>query len=248
MNSPVFILSTGRTGTQFFEDYLNETSQQALCRHEPVPSRRFKFLSNLYLNQKIGTSPVIRIYRWSRRSIFRKLGSRIYIESSNFMFGCIPALNQAYEDIRILHIVRHPVTYVRSHLGHGFWKGHKRFFSRHVPFWMERVDAGDPSDPLVLLAERWNYVNLQILSYAETNPYLMVKFESLFSKDMKEASSVLNEIREFFGIEPVSEAKNSEWLQQPKNISRKKQDLKSGEVEKILRLTQPVGIKFGYNE
>jgi hypothetical protein len=61
MDSPVFILSTGRTGTQFFEDYINQTTDNAVCKHEPKPSRRFKFLSNLYMNDKISDKTIINI-------------------------------------------------------------------------------------------------------------------------------------------------------------------------------------------
>ena len=120
MPSPSFILSTGRTGTQFFEDYLNQTSD-AVCRHEPWPSRRFKFLSNLYLNQKVDSRRVASMYRKSRKKLFRSLKGRSYIESSNFIFGCMTPLKDIYGEVKIIHIIRHPVSYVSSHLGKGCW-------------------------------------------------------------------------------------------------------------------------------
>jgi hypothetical protein len=240
MDSPVFILSTGRTGTRFFEDYLNQTTDRAICRHEPSPSRRFKFLSNLYLNHKTGTRRIIRIYLWSRRRLFRETGGRTYVESSNFMFGCIPALNEHFEQIRIIHIVRDPVTYVKSHLNHGFWRGHKKFFAKHVPYWLEKLEVEDRSDPLQLLAARWNLVNSQIRTYAGTNPYLLVRFEELFSKDLKSSSARLNEIREFCGLAPIHEEENIRWLSQPKNISKRKVQLTSPEEALIREKTGPL--------
>jgi hypothetical protein len=237
MDSPIFILSTGRTGTRFFEAYVNQTSGEAVCKHEPRPSRRFKFLSNLYLNKKIGDRRIIRIYLWSRKRLFREAGDRTYIESSNFMFGCIPALNAHFEKIRIIHIVRDPVTYVKSHLNHGFWKGHKRFFAKHVPYWLEKLEVEERSDPVQLLAARWNLVNRQIRTYAGTNPYLLVRFEELFSKELKAASAKLNEIREFCGLAPLEEKVNIDWLSQPKNVSRGKRQLSRKEEELILDMT-----------
>lgn len=237
MDSPIFILSTGRTGTRFFEDYINNTSDRAICRHEPRPSRRFKFLSNLYLDKKIKGRRITRIYLFSRRRLFRETGDRSYIESSNFMFGCIPALNKHFDQIRIIHIVRNPVTYVKSHLNYGFWRGHKRFFAKYVPYWLEKLEVEDRSDPVQLLAARWNVVNRQIRAYAHTNPYLMVRFEELFSKDLKTSSAKLNEIREFCGLSPLEEEENIHWLSHPKNISRRKQQLSQKEEGQILDKT-----------
>jgi len=238
MDNPIFILSTGRTGTRFFEEYINNTSGGAVCRHEPHPSRRFKFLSNLYLNHKIGARRVTRIYLFSRKRLFKRVGERTYVESSNFMFGCIPALNMHFDRIRIVHIVRNPVTYAQSHLNHGFWKGHKRFFARHVPYWLEKLEVEDRSDPVLLLAARWNMVNKQIRTYAGTNPYLLIRFEELFSTDLGTSSAKLNEIREFCGLSALGEEENMGWLRQPKNISRGNLYLDHKEKELVHEMTK----------
>ena len=246
MPSPTFILSTGRTGTQFFEDYLNLTSD-AVCRHEPWPSRRFKFLSNLYLNQKVDSRRVASIYRQSRKKLFRSLKGRSYIESSNFIFGCMTPLKDIYGEVKIIHIIRHPVSYVSSHLGKGFWKGHKRFFARYVPYWLEKLAVEDRSDPIQLLAARWNYVNRQIGSYADDHPYLRIRFEELFSEDVSIASRSMNQIREFCGLTPLDLAQNKAWLQKPKNVSRTKHGLKSLEVESILKTCSALIKEYNYS-
>lgn len=235
MSSPVFILSTGRTGTQFFEEYVNGTSSTTFCKHEPKPSRRFKFLSNLYLNGKAGTRFIKQTYLRSRKGLFRKHQGKAYIESSNFLFGCIPALNELYPEIKIIHIVRHPVEYVKSHLNHGFWRGHKKLFAKHVPYWIEKLELSNPSDPIELLTARWNYVNRQIQSYADSNAYLLVRFEDLFSGDLHQSSSELNKIREFCGLGEVEEEVNASWLQKPKNRSVRSLSLDKKQEDLILK-------------
>jgi hypothetical protein len=245
MHSPVFILSTGRTGTTFFEDYFNHTSD-ALCRHEPWPSRRFKFLSNLYLNQKVSARYVGRVYRNSRRRIFRSLHGRPYIESSNFIFGCMNPIGQLFGELKIVHLVRHPVDYVSSHLGKGFWKGHKRFFARHVPYWLEKLDLEDRSDPIEILAARWNYVNRRIDSYADSHPCLRVRFEELFSEDPLLADRTLNQVREFCGLAPLDPSENARWLSDPKNVSPQKPLLGPGEEERIRDLCGELMHEYNY--
>ena len=248
MSSPLFILSTGRTGTQFFEEYFNQTAPGAYCLHEPAPSRRFKFLSNLYLAGKVDPAFITRVYRFSRRSIMRRAGDRIYIESSNFLFGCIPALKEEFPDLGVIHIIRHPVSYVKSHLGHGFWKGHKKFFARYVPYWIENLDVKDPSDPLEILAARWNYVNREIAGYERSVRYAAFQFEELFSGNLEMASQRLNLIREFCGLTPLSFEENTGWLQRPKNVSRNPVQLTDKEQDRVLSMTGDLRRTYGYPE
>lgn len=247
MPNPVFILSTGRTGTQFFEDYFNKTSD-AVCRHEPWPSRRFKFLSNLYLNRKVSARRVSRIYHKSRKKLFRSLKGRNYIESSNFIFGCMNPLKEHYEEVKIIHIVRHPLSYITSHLGKGFWRGHKRFFARYIPFWLEKLPVEDRSDPIELLAARWNYVNRQIGSYAFGHPYLRIRFEDLFSEDSATASGKLNQIREFCGLSPMETSENEGWLRLPKNVSRQKDALQAEKELYILERCSDLMKEYHYTK
>lgn len=246
MPDPVFILSTGRTGTKFFEDYFNQTSE-SLCRHEPWPSRRFKFLSNLYLSQKVSPRTVGRIYKRSRRKLFRTLKGRSYIESSNFIFGCMSPLKEIYGEVRIIHIVRHPLSYASSHLGKGFWRGHKRLFAKYVPYWLERMEVEDRSDPLHLLAARWNYVNAQIDSYGRAYPYLRIRFEDLFSEESSTGSRTLNQIREFCGLAPLAQTENQDWLRKPKNVSRFSHKLNPQEAEKILKTCSALMEEYHYS-
>jgi hypothetical protein len=246
MSSPVFVLSTGRTGTQFFEDYINGTSETAYCRHEPRPSRRFKFLSNMYLNDRVSSTFVSRTYARSRRRLFRQNPGKTYIESSNFMFGCIPALNERYEDIRVLHIVRHPLGYVKSHLNKGFWRGHKKLFAKYVPYWLENLGTERPKDPIEVLWARWNYVNRQIQSYADSNPYLLVRFEDLFSGDLETSASLLNQIRQFCGLEALEIKENMEWLSHPKNRSVRSYSLSREQEVQILNNTKTLREEFQY--
>lgn len=246
MNSPIFILSTGRTGTQFFEDYINQTSNNAICKHEPRPSWRFKFLSNMYLNNMISDKTVTNIYLFSRRSLFEHIHNLIYIESSNFIFGCIKAFNEYYNNIKIIHIVRHPVTYIESHLNHGFWEGHKKLFAKYVPLWLENVSPKDPRNPIHILSERWNYVNKQISSYRETNKYIVIKFEDLFSKNRKLASETLNGIRKFCSIPPVDISVNIKWLEKPKNYSRNKNVISKTNKDYILKNNKSSMISYNY--
>jgi hypothetical protein len=145
----------------------------------------------------------------------------------------MPALKDVYGEVRIIHLVRHPLSYVSSHLGKGFWRGHKRFFARHVPYWLEKLPLDKRNDPIEILAARWNYVNRQIASYETEYPYLRIRFEELFSDDKQLASNTLNQIREFCHVPVLNAQENESWLGSPKNVSRRSRALKPGEKKYI---------------
>jgi len=251
INKPAFILSTGRTGTQFFEDYINGTSENTMCLHEPKPSRRFKFLSNMYLQKKVHPKTICYIFKQSRKKIGKRAGGNNYVESSNFIFGCIPALNTCMDDIKVLHIIRDPYTYVVSHLNKGFWRGHKKFFAKHVRYWVEGLDMDRRSknDPVKVLLERWVYVNRQIESYAESNHYLVVRFEDLFSKDQNTSLPALNNIRDFLELQPLEGSENEKWLTKRKNISKRKDNkylLTDEHKSEFIKKHVEILTKYGY--
>jgi len=219
-----FILSTGRTGTMFFQDYINNTCPGFKCLHEPKPSRRFIFLSNLYQANKISSSYFYNVYAKSRKELLNSFYEENYVESSNFMAGGVFALNQHIKDIKILHIVRHPLTYVKSHLDYGYWKGYKQMIRRFMPYSVERLPLSiqQRQNPILVLYSRWKKVNEMIENYKESNNYLLVKFEDIFKADEDIQLDKLNEIRLFLGSQSCSKAELLKWINTPKNTSKKK--------------------------
>jgi len=219
-----FILSTGRTGTMFFQDYINGICTNFKCLHEPKPSRRFIFLSNLYQANKISSKTYCRIYLNTRKELFKTLTESNYIESSNFMAGGVFALNHHIKGIKILHIVRHPQTYVKSHLDYGYWKGYKQIIRRFAPYSVEKLplSALQRQNPVLVLYSRWKMVNNMIEKYKETNDYLLVRFEDVFKSDDDTKLIKLNEINDFLGNKALTSAELLQWVKKPKNISKKR--------------------------
>lgn len=220
----VFILSTGRTGTMFFQDYINETCDDFRCLHEPVPSRRFIFLSNMFQARKISSDLFTKIYLKSRKKLFNETKESNFVESSNFMSGGVFALNKNMPNIKIIHLVRHPQDYVKSHYDYGYWKGYKKIVRKFVPFSVERLPltASERQDPFLVLYSRWKEINNMIAKYKDTNEYLMLRFEDVFKSDPIDALSQLNTLRKFIGANKIGLEDNLKWLSKPKNVSVKK--------------------------
>lgn len=216
------ILSTARTGTQFFSRYLSESCHNILCLHEPHPSRRFKWYSNFYLAGKLSPDFIAKQYKSKRKKIFQRTDFTQYVESSNFMFGCIPAIEKSAPYLSVIHLVRNPVSYITSHLNKGFWNGIKGFTARNIPGWMEFIDPEirKSGDPVWILAARWIYVNNVIRSYKDKFPYLLVRFEDLFGEDLNKNIASLDRIREFLQCPQLTEIQQKYWLNKSFNQAR----------------------------
>jgi hypothetical protein len=252
-NKPVsFILSTGRTGTQFFSNYLSRTCEGLLCLHEPFPSRRFKWYSNFYLNGKLSKEFIAKQYLAKRKNILHNDTIDHYVESSNFLFGCVQPINEAIEELRIIHIVRHPITYTVSHLNKGFWSGIKGFTARNIPGWLEFIDKEIKSsgDPIKILLARWVYVNNVISSYQNTNAYFTLRFEDVFAKDAVNPVNLLNQTREFLGCGDLGQNEQEEWLKVRPNKSRKdlskKWPVQKEHLDFIIKKGEDLLRKFNY--
>lgn len=218
-----FILSTGRTGTQFFSRYLTDSCHDILCLHEPKPSRRFKWYSNYYLSGKLSEEFIARQYYKTRRKTLQQTDFSKYVESSNFMFGCLPGISHIAPYLSVIHLVREPASYIKSHLNKGFWHGIKGFTARNIPGWVEFLDPAilRSGDPVWILAARWIYVNRVIQQYRDQFPYLLIRFEDLFGEDIETGIHSLNRIREFLHCPGLTEDQQKHWLNQPANQSKK---------------------------
>ena len=247
-----FILSTGRTGTQFFSNYLSKTCEGVLCLHEPHPSRRFKWYSNFYLNGKLSKKFIAKQYLAKRKSILENDSINRYVESSNFLFGCVEPTNDAIEELSIIHIIRHPITYTVSHLNKGFWNGIKGFTARNIPGWLESIDRNIKSsgDPVLILLARWIYVNNVISSHQSTNSYMALRFEDIFGKNAVDPAGELNRTRKFLGCGEMGEKEQKEWLKISANKSKKdlsdKWPIQNKHLDFIMEKGEDVLRKFNY--
>ena len=247
-----FILSTGRTGTQFFAKYLTDSCKNIICLHEPHPTRRYKWFSNFYLTGKISSRFIATQFLKDRKRILQQLEGQEYVESNNMIFGCISPLRTAFETVKVIHIIRHPVTYIISHLNKGFWNGIKGFTARNIPGWVEFVDKDirKSNDPVLILAARWIYVNRIIQNYQHDFSYLCVRFEDLFVNPDEKSFQSLNEIRRFLNCENLEDNDNMKWLSKPANQSKKKFSEGWPVQEKHLDYLKENGndllVKYGY--
>ena len=219
------IISTGRTGTNFFEDFFNQNFNSVLAKHEPQPD-----LFNLGLNYHRNgvskenlTTEVI----YARRDIINQLINgkyQNYVETNPFLSYLSPILNNIFYQPKILHIIRHPDTYIYSAINKDPNNSGNYFMSDTDH--RNRINANDFPDNKYYgkwsemnQFERicWNWVNTNnyIDEHLKDSPnYLRIKFEDLFS-DAQE--NTIDKIINFFELARFQNKTKEELVFELKN-------------------------------
>ena len=247
-----FIVSTGRTGTQFLAHFFSENCAKVKSVHEPYPSRRFRILSNMYRVGKIKKSSIILAFKHSRKYILKDNPNYDhYIESNNFLYGFTGVLNEIIKDAKIIHIIRDPRDYIKSHLNHGVFKGKKLIAKKFLPFWFMNVRRDlkiqKKLSEYEVLAGRWVIVNKFIEETCKGNDnYKMFKYEDLFGENRNQN---LYELAKFIGL-PADEIDFKDEYKKlnagKKNIANKWNTWSKEELESVYDICGDMMNYFGY--
>ena len=194
MNQAVFVVSTGRCGTQWMAQALREQCGDRLrVEHEPldgrIDPREVLGIANLDESDSVSAE----VMRSHVDDIARGLAERSYIECGHVGWSAVPhfALRLAGR-VRIVHLVRHPVPTTYSWLSHGAYE------PPLLPHLSERVlispcDAGvrfphyreqwDVLTPFEKGLYFWLEVNTAALETEQNSrvPWLRLRAEDLFA-------------------------------------------------------------------
>jgi len=201
------VLSTGRIGTKMIAHYLDGWAPGVVARHEPGFSALLGVVSNLYRCERVSRRQLAWLLGRSRRRRVLAGASRLYLESNPFLHGFIDVLDEVLGEARVIHIVRHPGTYINSALDWGSMSGSKRIASNFFPYWVckpELLEANpvqkwaEMSDP-ERLAWRWatsnRYLNRGEVLFGDR--YLRIRYEELFDPE----SRGMDRVVEWLGLE-----------------------------------------------
>jgi len=117
------IVSTGRAGTKFIANFLDEFSTDIVAKHEPSP--KLIHLANTFAAGKISQQRAIKRLEFARRQICRSINKRkgkIYIESNPHLFSLIPVASKVFKKIKFIHIIRDGRDVVRSGMSRWWYK------------------------------------------------------------------------------------------------------------------------------
>lgn len=179
IKQPVFFLSTGRCGTQWFSKLLSFDSRLAVF-HQPTPSLALqsKIVYELLLRKKWQLDPneeaLIKEIFWSAREDYLrytyKTGKR-YVETNNYITFFAPVLKQIFPDALFVHLVRHPGEFVRSGIDRDYYsRSNTDDYKRIEPITGTYKDRWESMNQIEKIAWLWNDTNIFIKAFLETLP------------------------------------------------------------------------------
>lgn len=193
--SPVFVLSAGRTGTVFLTRTLPEHVPGLHCVHEPEGSRTNLMRGNL-----------MALTGWGREALSERIAAGIaerfaatptgqrYVEVNPMLCPMADLLPELVEPLEVVHLVRHPVSWVRSIRAFRA-SGVRRHLIDFVPLAnpapVPRPDGWLGFDPVHQALWRWRACNEAIEAIAgRCMSYTRLRYEDLFLADegMRETS------------------------------------------------------------
>lgn len=209
-----FVVSTGRTGTQFFERFFDQIDPKTVAVHEPKPD-----LFELGIAKHREHQPQEHIVEQiceSRARVLRKYGqtgATRYIESNNALSFLLPELCLAFPRARFVVITRQASSYVRSALNKSpMGDGKLSFYAaddrRHrlgaTDFpGDEHAESWEGFDRAQRVAWYWSKCNTILMDFAEAHPHRAqhMRFEDLFSDDPMRRRSSVEALLQFIQID-----------------------------------------------
>lgn len=180
--SPVFILSTGRSGSKFLASLLNATPNAAAF-HEPRPTLQY-FSDYAYHHQdeeNVLTNMIDAARMESILDVFIK--DKIYVESNQCLTFFAPFIARCFGGAKFVHVVRHPGDFVRSAVRKGWHRNDSIWEAGRVK--MADSDRWDKMDQVEKLGWVWVTTNRFIDRFKERiepRRSLTLKFEDLVNE------------------------------------------------------------------
>jgi Sulfotransferase family len=249
----VFILSTGRTGTQFLAELLNR-HKDVYAVHEPPPSRRMRLWSMAYLQGEASDEKMADVLRRYRSTYVSSVREKIYVESNNFLAGFADVIKREFKDAVLIHVVRDPRTYIRSSLNHGGDSGLKGWANRHFPYWhlpprsiQDALAGAGDHEVLVRTALYWKVINEYLDRAGEGYPhYHRFRFEEMFGDD----TTVLEKIFRLAGVVEYSsedlKAREQKVNESQLQVMDRWQTWSADQARAVDRICGPLMEKYGY--
>jgi len=242
----VFILSTGRTGTKYIGDLLNQLPG-VVSVQEPRPSRVLQAWTSAFLESKVSRDVMANVLYNKRVKLLGHPRGNLYVESNHFIDGFIDVLPEVFDNPIVIHIVRDPRTFVPSMINRGNDHGWKLLINKYVPFFAYAPEGVKRSamTPIERESYHWVGMNRVLADYGAKHPenYHLFKFEGIFeSKNFRELLSTIGITNEQYSQLKLDTYKNpSRYNRMPKWEEWSKADQKV-----LLKICGPLMKKYGY--
>lgn len=222
---PILIVSTGRTGTIFLSRLFRDLYPDSASYHERGNSRLIQILTNLHFSHLFPKSGLKLTWKILKGNEVETCEKKYHIDANNFLYGLASLAPELYPNLKVLHIIRDPRTYVTSQLNFSRQKRTSFIGNYLIPFWQPNpflvgeipVHQSFGFTRFQKYCWIWDFKNRVIAQLENSKtPYLCVRFEDLFESPKPEIE--FNKITEFLGLGRVKDI--NQRFREPANSSK----------------------------
>lgn len=198
-SAPVFIVSTGRCGSASMQNLFAQF-QEIDSYHEAFPVLMME--ANKLYSRQDDVQLLNDIFLAARQEIILEsfIRNKIFLESNQILSFLIPSVASLFKKARIVHLVRHPGSFIVSAAQKGWYQNDTIWENSRIR--MNSIDTWQKLSQIEKLAWYWGKVNGLIDEQAKDNlhsdQYLRVKIEDL------SRSESIHQLVRFCGIETGS--------------------------------------------
>jgi hypothetical protein len=222
--SPVFVLSTGRCGTKFLSELLNNFNN-IKAYHEAKPHMEL-FCNDIFYYNKKNYNDLIFIFNSIRYILILDsyIKNKIYFESNHALTFFAYAIKNCFNNAKFIHIIRDPRTFVRSAFIRDWYTDSSIWDVGRLM--MENKKIWNKLDRIEKISWLWYTTNQYIENFKESNKGHVlihtIKFEELFN----DSNKLLNLVK-FIGVNNVSTDFIKKFMKKKINSSKKENIKKS---------------------
>lgn len=196
--SPVFILSTGRSGTKFLSLLFDE-SKSIDSYHEPEPTLQY-FCNYAYHNQH-QTLVLNKMFDAARMELILNayIKNKLYLETNQCMTFFAPQIKNLFRKSKFVHIIRHPGDFARSGIRKGWYKNDSIWETGRIR--MHDEGAWAELEQIEKMGWLWNATNEFIENFKQEiddSRVITVKMEDLVTDPNK-----VSDLLDFMGISDI---------------------------------------------
>lgn len=217
---PVFVLSTGRCGTELLVK-LFKLANAGVVFHEPHP--QLVYASKLVYQSSRGNLRASKLaFLAARYDELREayLRGQRYIETNNRITFFADAIYELFPKSKFIHLVRHSGDFARSGIRRRYYYGHDYDDGRLTPVKTNPIFIQwDNMSQLKKIGWLWNETNQYIESIKNkfaSDRIITIKAENLF----RDPSTFIS-ICSFLDLSPPNEKKIKSILKKPRNVQYK---------------------------
>ncbi len=209
--SPVFVLSTGRSGSKFVHHVFEQLDDTA-SYHEAFPTLQY-FSNYAYQNQE-NLDLLEAMFKAARFELILSAYNqkKVFIESNQCLVFYAPVINKLFNNARFIHLIRHPGDFIRSGVMKGWHLNDSIWESGRVR--MQNDKEWNNFNHIEKLAWVWVTTNAYIKSFLKTldsKRYLVTRLEDIVSNH-----DYLANLKRFAGNMDEVLPEKIKWLQSTK--------------------------------